>query len=217
FDGCVDIAIEMTSERPRKSSHGIIVHTSSLPEFDVMSLGPLTITTPTRTLVDLSHLCNVETVEMALEDALRRRLTSLPRLKWALETEKRRRGLPVLRSLIAQRTSRTRPTESAFETKLFSVLRRAGLPLPERQYEIWNGPRFVARVDFAYPEQKLIIEADSFRFHSGRKAWGRDATRGNALVALGHRILRITYEDVNERPGKVADMVGSALGRRSLF
>lgn len=106
------------------------------------------------------------------------------------------------------------PTGSRFDTRLNALLRRARLPLPVRQEEIFEGSRFVARVDLAYPKEKIAIEADSWRHHSGRKAWQSDSRKTVDLTTLGWRVLRFTYDDLVNRPEWVIDRVRRALGGR---
>jgi hypothetical protein len=47
------------------------------------------------------------------------------------------------------------------ETLLARALRQNGLPAPVPQFEIFDQGRFVARVDFAYPDERIVIEYDS--------------------------------------------------------
>lgn len=61
-----------------------------------------------------------------------------------------------------------------------------------------DGPRFVARVDFAYPEAKLAIEIDGYRWHAGNDAWQRDRRRNNELSRLGWTVLRFTAADLKD-------------------
>ena len=50
--------------------------------------------------------------------------------------------------------------ESPPETRLRLLIRRAGLPAPKAQHRVFDADGLVARLDFAYPEQKLAIEYD---------------------------------------------------------
>ena len=59
-------------------------------------------------------------------------------------------------------------TDSPLETRFLQLLRRSRLPAPRRQYEIHDEGTFIARVDFAYPEIRLAVEVDGYRFHSSR-------------------------------------------------
>lgn len=69
-------------------------------------------------------------------------------------------------------------------------------------------------VDFAYPDKKLAIEADGYRWHSGRRRWQHDISRGNELIRLGWRVIHVTADDVKHRPDIVAQMIRSALDAR---
>jgi very-short-patch-repair endonuclease len=82
------------------------------------------------------------------------------------------------------------------ETRVLQMLRRNGLPRPVRQHEIYDGTRFVARVDFAYPQRKIVLEYESYEHHAGKLALDRDNPRRNALIALGWKPFGITAEDI---------------------
>jgi hypothetical protein len=49
-------------------------------------------------------------------------------------------------------------------------------------------------LDFAYPDVKLAVEADSYLWHASLAAWQRDRARNNDVVALGWSILPLTYD-----------------------
>jgi hypothetical protein len=63
--------------------------------------------------------------------------------------ESGRRGSGVLREILAVRHPDAAPTESMFETLVERILRKAGIELPVRQYEVWVDGVLVARIDFA--------------------------------------------------------------------
>jgi very-short-patch-repair endonuclease len=56
-----------------------------------------------------------------------------------------------------------------------------------------------ARVDFAYPSVHVAIEADGYRWHSGRLKWEHDLERRNSLTALGWGVVHITWTDLMAR------------------
>jgi very-short-patch-repair endonuclease len=172
------------------------------------------VTSPTRTLIDLAGVVDGETLETALESALRRRLTSPSQLFGRL-TEiggPGRRGTATLRHLLAQRQDV--PLESRFEVLFERLLRRHGLPVPVRQREVVDesGRK---RIDFAYERERIAIECVSWRHHSGRKAWQADMRRRNALTAKGWRVLEFTWEDVLRRGNETASRIREALGYSS--
>ena len=220
LDGFDAGGLEVSTARRRLPPwpHVTIHRVTTLPG-DSETIAGIRVTSATRTLVDIAAGGEAERLELALEDALRRGLTSLPRLRWALSVEggRGRAGARLLRGLVDRIDAHQRVTESGFETRLQQLLRRASLPAPRRQFEIRDGDRFVARPDFAFPESKLAIEAVSFRWHSGRSAWTRDQTRLNAVVALGWRVMNVTWEDLRDRPEETVESIRRAFGRPRLL
>ncbi|HEV2757425.1 MAG TPA: DUF559 domain-containing protein [Actinomycetota bacterium] len=175
-------------------------------------------TTPARTLLDLGAVEPVDKVEAALDGALRTGLVSLPRLRWFVSAYGGRgtRGTGTIKRLFAARPTGYVPPHSPLEAKVWKLIVDAGLPLPVRQHEVRVGRQFIARVDLAYPDLRVAVEADGYRWHSGRREWSRDLTRRNRLTALGWRVLHVTHEDVQERPGEIARDLERLLGSLSL-
>jgi very-short-patch-repair endonuclease len=120
----------------------------------------------------------------------------------------------VLRDLLDQRGRGTAPTESPLEDALVALLRRHRLPEPVRQHPVAAGGGRVLRIDLAYPEAKLGIEADGRRWHSGRADFQPDRDRGNLLAARGWTVLRLTWDDVRQRGDRVVDDIRPVLQRR---
>jgi very-short-patch-repair endonuclease len=65
-----------------------------------------------------------------------------------------------------------------------------------------NG-RLVARVDFGFPQHRLVVEIDGYAYHHDRHRFQRDRQRQNDLAALGWVVLRFTWFDLHERPGEL--------------
>jgi hypothetical protein len=84
------------------------------------------------------------------------------------------------------------------EMQVVRRLLAAGLPQPVRQYEIWVGGVLVARVDLAYPEYRLAMELDGFRWHAGRRPFRSNRLRRNRIEAVGWRLLEAAPEDIDE-------------------
>ena len=64
-------------------------------------------------------------------------------------------------------------------------------------------------VDFCYPEQRLIVELDSWTFHRDRTAFERDRARDSATTAAGFRTVRVTAERLTQAE---ADRLAAILG-----
>lgn len=177
--------------------------------------GSLWVTSPTRTLIDLAAVCDRDDLEMALESALRRKLTSVRRLQWAIDRQggRGRKGIGELRRLLTMRGPNTPPTESPMETRFVQFLRRWRLPMPTRQHVIDQGK---VRFDFFYPEARLLIEFDSYEHHSDRSAWSRDQTKGNEAAVRGLRTFRVTKDLMNDAPALARSLL-RALGQGELL
>lgn len=96
---------------------------------------------------------------------------------------------------------------SRTEDILFESMNKIGL-YPKRQYPISKH-----HVDFAFPEQKLIIEVDGWEYHKDRKQREIDEKRRDIAENLGWRVKRFTAEEVYENPENVAWKIYQILGR----
>lgn len=172
----------------------------TVPLEQVTRIGPIPLTDAARTLLDIASLVPQLALEDALDDALRRSLTSLPRLRWLLQSfaGKGRHGSGVLREIVMERCEDGPIPESVLETRLWRPLTRLGVPHPIKQHQVeWRGERY--RIDFAFPHAMVAIEAQSKRWHSNRQSIVRDARKNNALVALGWSVIYVTWEDVADK------------------
>ena len=206
--------LEISVPRGRRIRQpNLVVHEVRLPAVDVTSVDAIPVTTPTRTLLDLAAVVSADVVEEALDDALRRGLTSIARLEWRIAELGRRPGIAVVRKLLAARGDPTAVPQSVLETRLLRLIKRARLPAPECQHEVKDGGRLVAVVDFAYPDLRLAIEADGYRWHSGRAQWQHDLVRRNALTSRGWRVIHVTSHDLAKQPKDVVRTIADALSR----
>jgi len=189
-----------TSRCLRSPSKRIVTYPRrSLPSRDLSRVSGIPVTTMPRTIVDLAAVCCDEVVDIALDAAIRNGMRRSDFLARVDELgAKGRTGMALIRRLVAERIGEQGLTASPFERRLLRGLRRAGLPAPVSQFVIADGT-FHARVDFAYPDRGLVIEADSYRWHDGRAAFERDRLRISELVALGWRVLLVTWLQLKYR------------------
>jgi hypothetical protein len=183
--------------------------TGRLDPSEKTHLGPIPLTTQARTLLDLVSV-TPQLVEGALDGALHRRKVTLRAIENVLERAGRRhKHYRSLAPLVAERRAGRRPTESELEDDLLAVLRRYGLPEPVPQY-----PYRGRRIDFAYPELVLGVEANSVAAHAAKEDVQRNAEKANDLLEWW--ILYFTYDDVHGAPTEVARRVEAAIQRRRL-
>lgn len=204
--------VELSTSVNRRSLPPVVVHRVRQDFLaHTTTVASIPVTNAGRSIVDIAGLVGPDDLEAVVEDAIRRRLTSRKHLLWLMNGRKTTaaQGFRVLRRLLSDNAEPS--TESRFETRLLQAIRQAGLPLPVRQYEITDGDRFIARVDFAYPWAKLAIEADGYRYHSGREAWEADLERRGDITALGWLVIHVTYRQMVGDMAKVAQRIRAAL------
>jgi very-short-patch-repair endonuclease len=192
---CPEITVHGTSSVHVRA---VVVHrTSRLRSPDVGMRDGIPATSVPRTLLDLGAVAPW-LVEAAMEDALFRGLTTPGSLRRVLDRvgASGRNGTAVLSALAEARTPGQAPTESPLEDAIVGVLRRHGLPEPVRQHRVRTSGGRTLRLDLAYPDIKLAIEADGRIWHSGRADFARDRARTNVLAGLGWTLLRFGWHDV---------------------
>jgi len=87
---------------------------------------------------------------------------------------------------------RNRPSQSGFEIDVARAATGAGLPTPERQFELKlpGGERI--HLDLAWPLVRLGVEPGHSWWHGGDLQMERDAARDRACDMIGWRMMRYT-------------------------
>ena len=117
-----------------------------------------------------------------------------------------------MRALLDVRYGESVVPDSRWNRMVETLLIDAGLPTPRLEYEVTaESGEFIARVDLAYPRQKLAIELDSIRWHHNLESFEKDPRRKNVLLVAGWRVLTFTWSDYAENPTGLTATVRSAL------
>lgn len=179
---------------------------------DVATRAGLPITSPERTLFDVAGVLHPGRTERAVDNALGMHLASLTRLHAMLDelAARGRPGIRAMRAILAERPDGYVPTASELEALLEKVLKRFGLPMPARQIDV-GVDYWVGRVDFAYREQRILIEVDGSLHHSTLLDRKRDKKRARELTAAGWTIFQIRWEELRNHPHEVARSIRVAL------
>jgi very-short-patch-repair endonuclease len=215
FDGVpwsvptVTVPHRLTHEFP-----GVYVHQSTdISDEEVVLIRGLPVTTAERTIIDLAAVLHESRLDWILDRALSSGAVELDRLAEVFAGLARRGkpGTTKTRQLLEKRDQSYVPPDSVLEQRLLGIIREEGLPAPKSQFRPpWLVPSN-GRVDFAYPDLRLVIEGDSRRWHLLMKSFELDRQRDNLAQIAGWRILRFTWKDIVDRPGLVADTVRAAL------
>lgn len=195
--------VEITAPVARRRPKGISLHRGRLLGADLTTERGFRTSSATRTLIDLAGATDEEQVEIALDCALRRRLTTVPYLSSHVASlNPGRKGRGVLVRMLDSRSDLPKGLESPLETKFLRLVRKAGLPHPVAGYEVRP-----YRVDFAYPHAALAIELEGHEYHSGKISWQKDVMRRNYMTEHGWTTLYFTWTDVTQRPNDVIEAI----------
>jgi Transcriptional regulator, AbiEi antitoxin len=156
-------------------------------------------TTVPRTLVDLPSLLSFDDLSLAVHEADVRHGTRPEHIAAVLARYPNARGATMLRAI----ASGDHPTLlSKLERHFRALLTTDAMPLP-----LFNRKQGAHYVDCRWPQHRLTVELDSYRFHRTRRAWEEDRQRERAARARGDEFRRYTWRDVVEEPAPtVADL-----------
>jgi very-short-patch-repair endonuclease len=178
----------------------VAAHRARLGAADRATRRGIPVTSPARTLADLAHVLDDDELTRALRETMFRRRYDRPAIEDALT----RRPSRALRDLLTEASV----TQSMLEDRFLTICKRHRLPTPSTQHRIG-----AKRYDFAWPDQRLVVETDSWLAHSTPYAFQADRSQTNALQLAGWLTLRFTWADLTRRSRKVAATVTRALTR----
>src|SRR3954470_15785223 len=180
--------------RPLPRRRGIRVHRRTGPEPTVHQGIP--VTTPACTVIAIAPRLKGKELERAVNEADKLDLIDPETLRRALDKRPGERGVRTLRRLLDHRTFTL--TDSALEQRFLPIARRAGLPRPLTQATV-NG----FRVDFYWPDLKLVVETDGLRYHRTPAQQAKDLVRDQKHAATEVERLRFTHAQIAFDPAHV--------------
>lgn len=136
-----------------------------------------------------------------VESAIKQKKTTVRHLRDQLQGHRTGKARSVLDLIVGD-------AGSAIEVVARLLFMRAGIHV-DSQVELPG----VGWVDFLL-EGTLVVEVDGFTYHSSREAYRRDRRRDNAVILLGYKRLRFTYEDIMYRRDLVLEQVLQVLSGR---
>ena len=194
-----DAPVHLTVPTGAAERNGVRLHRRRLAHDEWLVRDGLRITTPARTIADLSLSMPAAELQRLIEETQLRNLAT--REKLAAYGH----GRPALRQALAA-FDEPQLTRSEAERRLVELIRAAGLPRPRTNARVEG-----LEVDVVWPEQRLVVEVDGYAFHGSRAAFERDRRRDARLLTAGYRVLRITWRQLTEEPQRVVATLAAAL------
>jgi hypothetical protein len=150
------------------------------------------VTTVPRTLVDLAPSLPEAALARACHEAGVLYRTTPAQVDAVLRRLPNARGRAKLERVLHGKVP---VTLSKLESRFLSLLREARLSLP-----ITNRIADGHRVDCRWPEHRITVELDSYRFHNSRYAWEKDRLREREARSRGDQFRRYAWSDVFDDP-----------------
>ena len=189
---------------------GVVVHRRrGLTPRDLRIRHGLTVTSPAWTLLDVAASFETRALERAFDHLLVERLMRPSELRALLErlptAAGRRRVVRLL-----DREDGPRITRSRAEERMLALLRGGDLPEPRvnARHHGWE-------IDFYWPDARLAVEIDGYRFHSTKTRVTRDRRKDAELAAHGITVIRFTWDQLVDTPLAVVARISGLLAQRT--
>ncbi len=156
------------------------------------------VTTPMRTVLDCARHLPFDRALTVADSALRNQDLALGAVR--SEAARLRGPGSAAACKVAQHAIyvSANPLESVLRALVTDIPGYSFVP----QLRIWDNGLY-ATVDLGDPGLKVVLEAEGYAFHGGRKEFKRDCRRYDELVAWGWTVFRFTWEHVMFDPAFV--------------
>jgi very-short-patch-repair endonuclease len=190
------IHVTVAGDAGRKRRQGIKVHRSTtLTPAEMTVLNGIPITTPARTIIDLSRVLEGRALEHVLDLADQRGLINFDHLRAANSAS--------LQAVL--QNYRPAETRSELEEALLRLCDDHGIPRPETNTRIEG-----IEVDAVWRDARLVVEIDGFRYHRAPSRFESDREKDVMLELMGWRVLRFTGRQLEDRGDWVAAAITGA-------
>jgi Protein of unknown function (DUF559) len=210
--------IEVTVPRRSARQHdGVKVHRSTtLTDEDVTVADNIPCTTVHRTLLDLAEVVTQRQLERSFDQAEISERLDLAAINDQLARNPTRPGAKALRRVLTEHYIGRTPTWSENEEALLAITRELGIPDPDtNQFIVLDDGAPPIRVDFVWRDQRVIVEADSKKWHSSTQRLESDRVRDQRLTLSGWKIIRTTWKQMKYRPHELRPLLLKLLARGS--
>ncbi|MFN8159769.1 MAG: DUF559 domain-containing protein [Solirubrobacterales bacterium] len=203
--------IDVTARGQRKVP-GVTVHRRRLLPDEVTVCAAIPVTSPARTLFDLAAVVSPVRVERAVNEAEVLRLADALSLDELVMRYRGRRGVAVIRSILAEGRIGLEATRSELEARFLGFAERFDLPRPATNAQVSAGGRRF-ECDCVWREHGLVVELDGRQFHDTPMAYERDRLRDRWLSGAGWTVVRVTWRQLHDEPAALAADLRRLLAR----
>lgn len=188
--------VDLSLLDPARAPHarGLRGHRLKLDADEVVSIGGVRVTSPTRTFVDLAGALDLPDLVAVGDQLLRSRAADRNALFAAVDAHPGARGITRLRTAVLMLSDRA---ESPQESRLRATLMMNGLPEPTSNHEVRVAGAVLSRIDLAYVERRIAIEYQG-DYHRDKNQWRADITRRTRLETYGWTVVEAAANDITD-------------------
>jgi very-short-patch-repair endonuclease len=205
-------SVEVTvDDAPAAANPGVQVHRSRILERrDVWITHGLPVVSPARALLDIAPTATHRQLEIAFDRGLVQRTLKLAHVRDVLDRAGGHHCRAPLTALVKQERGASTLTASDTEERMLALIRHAGLPAPHV-----NFPFAEWKLEFYWPDERFVVEVDTYSTHGTRSRFERDRRKDNALRRADIEVMRIVRREITERShGLIADITRALTLRR---
>ncbi|MFZ0041676.1 MAG: DUF559 domain-containing protein, partial [Solirubrobacteraceae bacterium] len=166
------------------------------------------VTTVSRLMLDMAETLSAQRLRSLLEASQRAGSFDVTQIDAVVARNPGRHGIKPLCEAVAQLRDDAPWTQSNLEVRFLELVRSANLPEPLANVLVEG-----ELVDFFWPDHRLVVEIDSYRFHKTRSVFEADRRRDVRLSLAGILVVRFTYRRVVDEPDQVARELARLLSR----
>jgi hypothetical protein len=185
---------------------GIRVHRCKFAPDEVVVHDGIPVSTVARTLFDLAERSPPHQMKSAWDEASRLRLLRLSEVAAVYERGYGRRARKRIKPLLDGERRHVEDTTSPLEDRFVEFCATYRLPPPQTNVLVEGD-----EVDALWPAARLIVELDSWEFHSHRQAFETDRSRDADHLLAGYRTIRVTHLRLDREGAPLAAQIRALL------
>jgi Transcriptional regulator, AbiEi antitoxin len=201
-----DRPFDVTVAGDRRLKDVRIHYATNLLKRDVRTEGGVRVTSPARTLLDQAPTLRPRSLNRAVNNARHAKILELEELADVAARFPRHPGAKIISPFAGVKGG---PTRSGWEDDFPGFCEHYGLPEPTMSTDVAGH-----EVDALFPDEKVIVELDSWDFHWSKQSFEDDRDRDADTAAADHITVRVTGERLDRRPRREADRLQQILSRR---
>jgi hypothetical protein len=211
--GTLDVSVVRPARAPR--DRGVVGHHLVRRPRLVVTRDGFRLADPVETWCQLATLLHPRELIVAGESLLARGRPQVDEVWSRLLEAASDQDRPFDRRLSTAAPALRPGSRSPGETLLRLLLVEAGLPEPEINAAVTDASgRFIGEGDLVFRSRRVVVEYEGDYHRVDKRQWRKDVLRYERMQDAGYRVVRVTVEDLRDRPAETIARIRAALASR---